>query len=225
MKDEPSCLEGISARIVWSILVLSLFVLLLGCLRAKPEPVTITFMDPEWSHDRSRRSALVEETLQEFEKQTGIAVKHLPAPETSVQQLNVMQKLLGKEGSPDVVGVDLVWSGVLDGQLLDLTSSFSTELSALDPALVASYTVNGRVVAVPYHTNVGILEYRADLLKKYGYSNPPQTWSELEKMALRIQQGERAAGDKNFWGFVWPGAADEGLTCLALEWQMSDGGG
>jgi len=44
-------------------------------------------------------------------------------------------------------------------------------------------------------------------------------------MAFRIQQGERTRGDKNFWGFVWPGAPDEGLTCLALEWQMSEGGG
>jgi len=154
-------------------------------------------------------------------------VKHLPAPETSVQQLNVMQALLGKDGSPDVVGVDVVWSGFLDGDLIDLKPSFRTELSTVDPEVVASYMVDGRVVAVPYHTNVGILEYRADLPKKYGYRTPPQTWSELEKMALRIriQQGERAEGDKNFWGFVWPGAADEGLTCLALEWQMSEGGG
>ena len=63
------------------------------------------------------------------------------------------------------------------------------------------------------------------LLTKYGYRLPPQTWSELEKMAFRIQEGERAAGDQNFWGLVWPGAADECLTCLALEWQASEGGG
>ena len=70
-----------------------------------------------------------------------------------------------------------------------------------------------------------MLYYRTDLLTKYGYHLPPQTWSELEKMAFRIQEGERAAGDSSFWGFVWPGAADEGLTCLALEWQAAEGGG
>jgi trehalose/maltose transport system substrate-binding protein len=44
-------------------------------------------------------------------------------------------------------------------------------------------------------------------------------------MAARIQEGERARGQKDFWGFIWPGAAGEGLTCNALEWQISEGGG
>jgi trehalose/maltose transport system substrate-binding protein len=44
-------------------------------------------------------------------------------------------------------------------------------------------------------------------------------------MAARIQAGERAKGKKQFWGFVWQGAADEVLTCDALEWQAAEGGG
>jgi trehalose/maltose transport system substrate-binding protein len=208
------------------ILIPFLVGLLLGCSHSARKPVTITFMDPEWSHDRSRRSVLWEETLHDFEKETGITVKHLPAPETSMQQLDLIQQLIGSEGAtPDVYGIDVIWSGLLSEDLLDLRPFFASELSGEDSELVAGYTVKGKVVAVPYHTHVGILMYRTDLLKKYGYRAPPQTWDELEKMAFRIQQGQRAAGDKTFWGFTWPGAADEGLTCLALEWQMSEGGG
>jgi trehalose/maltose transport system substrate-binding protein len=44
-------------------------------------------------------------------------------------------------------------------------------------------------------------------------------------MAARIQAGERDRGNKKFWGFVWPGIATEALTCTALEWQASQGGG
>ena len=73
--------------------------------------------------------------------------------------------------------------------------------------------------------NVGVLYYRSDLLHRYGYNTPPRTWDELERMAVRIQAGERARGEKDFWGFVWPGAAAEGLTCNALEWQMDAGAG
>jgi trehalose/maltose transport system substrate-binding protein len=44
-------------------------------------------------------------------------------------------------------------------------------------------------------------------------------------MAARIQAGERARGQKDFCGFVWEGASSESLSCNALEWQVSEGGG
>jgi trehalose/maltose transport system substrate-binding protein len=196
-----------------------------GCRRPQPEPVTIIFMDPESLDERLQRKRLSEEVLRQFESETNITVKHLPTPETSQGQLRLIRELLGEADTPDVLGIDVVWSGLLDDALLDLKPFFSSEISAAEPDLISSYTVKGRVVAVPYHADVGVLYYRTDLLTKYGYHIPPQTWSELEKMAFRIQEGERSSGDKNFWGFVWPGAADEGLTCLALEWQASEGGG
>jgi trehalose/maltose transport system substrate-binding protein len=86
----------------------------------------------------------------------------------------------------------------------------------------------GKLVAMPYHPNVHVLLYRTDLLARYGYKTPPRTWDELEKMAVRIQDGERAKGNKNFWGFVWSGAITtdhEQLTCEGLEWQAAEGGG
>jgi trehalose/maltose transport system substrate-binding protein len=91
--------------------------------------------------------------------------------------------------------------------------------------VVESYTVDGKVVAMPHHAYVGILFYRPELLRKYGYREPPTTWQQLETMATRIQSGERAEGKKDFWGYVWQGGIDEDLTCSGLEWQISEGGG
>ena len=89
-----------------------------GCHRGKPEPVTILFMDPgtRWL----QRQHLSEKALRQFESETGIRVKHLPAPETAQEQLTLIQELLAEKDTPDVFGIDVIWSGILDGALLDL---------------------------------------------------------------------------------------------------------
>ena len=188
--------------------------------------VTVTFLDPEWSHDTSVRSVASEATLRAFTQQTGIQVIHLPGPENSRDQLAFTEQLLQRgTGGPDVVAIDMVWPGILQEYLTDLKPAFVQSIVSEDPELIATYSVDSRLLAIPYHTNTGILFYRADLLKKYGFQRPPKTWDELERVALQIQQGERAQGHKDFWGFVWPGAANESLTCNGLEWQFSQGGG
>ena len=60
----------------------------MGCHRAKPEPVTILFMDPgtRWL----QRQHLSEKALRQFESETGIRVEHLPGPETSQEQLTLI---------------------------------------------------------------------------------------------------------------------------------------
>jgi trehalose/maltose transport system substrate-binding protein len=197
-----------------------------GCHSSSKSPLTLTFLDPEWSHDSRERNESHEELLLEFTQKTGIRVTHLPAPETAPAQLALAWDLLRKGSpTPDVYGIDVIWPGILDENLIDLNPYLAKEMSSEVPALVANYTVKGKLVAVPYHADIGALYYRTDLIEKYGYHGPPKSWDELEKMAVQIQEGERKNGSKDFWGFVWPGAPSEGLTCNALEWQASEGGG
>ena len=196
----------------------------LACSRpAQNEAVTLTFLDIEW--DMSVRP-LAAEDLQAFTQATGIRVKAIPRPDGSLNQLALWQELLRKgSAGPDVLGIDVIWSGVLSQYLMDLKPYFSADLSSQSPDILASYTVGDKVLGIPYHAYIGVLLYRTDLLQRYGYREPPRTWTELETMASRIQAGERARGEKDFWGFVWQGAAGEGLTCAGLEWQVSEGGG
>jgi len=197
-----------------------------ACRSQRPEPVTLTFLDPEWSHDQRERRLQAEAALQEFTQQTGIRVNHLPAPETNSERVALIRDLLQMgESGPDIYSVDAIWPGLFADQLVDLSPYFQTQALSNDPGVVEDFRIGGRLVAVPYRADVGVLYYRVDLLHKYGYAHPPRTWEELEAMALHIQQGERASGKKDFWGFAWPGAAAEGLLCNALEWQKSEGGG
>jgi trehalose/maltose transport system substrate-binding protein len=123
--------------------------------------------------------------------------------------------------------VDVVWPGMLGRYFADLGPYFSKEdLRIFNPAGVAANTVDGKLVGIPFYGDVGLLYYRVDLLKKYGYpAAPPATWAEMRAAAAKIQAGERAAGKASFWGYVFDGMAYEGLTCNTLEWIASCGGG
>ena len=198
-----------------------------ACQKTSPSaPVkTLTLMDQTWvSRDYQRR---LNGELELFARQTGFRVEFLPAAETTTEQLATYRRLMASGATvPDVLGIDVIWSGILAEDLLDLRGHIpEQEIQAHFPELIAANTINGRLVALPANLNEGMLFYRVDLLRKYGYRAPPKSWDELEVMARRIQSGERSSGNKNFWGFVWEGAPSEALTCNALEWQASEGGG
>lgn len=202
-----------------------LLCLLLGaCSRSSVhEPVTLTLLE-EWSNKRFSDER--EQELRQFTDETGIRVRLLPSPDSARQRLALWKELLGTGASgPDVYGIDVIWPGILNEYFINLEPYFAKERSLQFPELPASYIVDNKLVALPYRADVGLLFYRTDLLREYGYREPPKTWDELEIMAARIQAGERAKGKKQFWGYVWQGAADEALTCNALEWQASEGGG
>jgi trehalose/maltose transport system substrate-binding protein len=214
----------LDGKMVRPICIVLLSLLLEGCARPSVhEPVTLTLLE-EWSNQTFSEAR--QQELQQFTRETGIRVSLLPSPESARQRLVLWRELLGTGASgPDVYGVDVIWPGMLAEYFADLKPYFANEISRQFPAIAAGYTVDNKLVAVPYRVDIGLLYYRTDLLRQYGYREPPRTWDELEIMAARIQAGERAKGKKQFWGFVWQGAADEVLTCDALEWQAAEAGG
>jgi trehalose/maltose transport system substrate-binding protein len=207
-----------------AICIVLLSLLLGGCTKPYAnEPVTLTFLE-EWSNRRFSEARQRE--LQQFTRETGIRVSLLPSPESARQKLVLWRELLATGTSgPDVYGLDVIWPGMLADNFIDLKPYFASEAALQFPAMAAGYTVDKKLVAMAYRPDIGLLYYRTDLLRQYGYREPPKTWDALEIMAARIQAGERAKGKKQFWGFVWQGAADEALTCNALEWQAAEGGG
>lgn len=157
-----------------------------------------------------------------------IQVNVIPGPTSATDRYGLyLQTFQAQSSDIDVLEIDVIWPGDLAEHLIDFYEYEGvTELVADDfPAIVQNNTVDGRLVGLPFFTDAGLLYYRTDLLEKYGFDGPPQTWDELEQMAQTIQDGERAEGNQDFWGFVWQGQAYEGLTCDALEWIYSHGGG
>jgi trehalose/maltose transport system substrate-binding protein len=156
-----------------------------------------------------------------------VTVNVLDTPDYVDNRLGVyLQEFEAQSGSIDVFQIDVIWPGDLAEHFVDLYEYGARDVADEHfPAIVENNTVDGKLIGIPWFTDAGLLYYRTDLLAKYGYDAPPATWDELEEMAAMIQAGERAEGNPDFWGFVWQGNSYEGLTCDALEWVASFGGG
>ena len=156
-----------------------------------------------------------------------VTINVLSTPDMVQDRLAVYRQYFdAKSPDVDIYQIDTIWPGDLADNLIDLSPYFDqATLDQYFPAMVQNDNVSGKQVAIPWFTDAGLLFYRTDLLEKYGYTKPPTTWDDLTTMAQKIQDGERAAGNQDFWGFVWQGNAYEGLTCDALEWVYSYNGG
>jgi len=155
-----------------------------------------------------------------------VTVEVFDTPDAVQDRLGVyLQYFETKSSDADLYQIDVIWPGDLAEHLIDLNQYGADKVAAEHfPAIIQNNTVDGKLVGIPWFTDAGLLYYRTDLLEKYGFSGPPTTWDELASMAQTIQDGERA-DNPDFWGFVWQGNAYEGLTCDALEWVDSNGGG
>jgi trehalose/maltose transport system substrate-binding protein len=197
---------------------------LMASCKAPDPPVTLIY--PHGSSFRSDYLTRGVALSQEFTRTTGIPISDVPVPEGTREQFSFFRGLLQRAPAGlDLFETDVIWPRLLESDLTDLRSQLGEEIGLVAPDLLASYTIGEKVVGIPYDVYIGSLEYRSDLLHEYGYDHPPRTWDELEIMARRIQDGERAKGRTDFWGFVWQGAEAESLTCNALEWQFAEGGG
>jgi trehalose/maltose transport system substrate-binding protein len=161
----------------------------------------------------------------QFEKETGVRVKVVPVSNSVTETYANYQRILqAKSPDLDVLYIDIIWPGALSDHLVDLKAAMGKDIDAFLGENVANNTVDGKLAAVPLYLGLGLLYYRTDLLKKYGYEGPPRTWEELEAMSLKVVAGELPKNPRMV-GYVWQGATYEGLTCNALEWQAAHGGG
>jgi trehalose/maltose transport system substrate-binding protein len=161
-----------------------------------------------------------------WSEKTGHKVEIVVAPSNTSEHLAMIQQLLGARSSDiDVFSMDVIWPGIFGEHLYDLSPHFSADyLSQYFQPILAGCRVRGKLVAIPWFTDAGLLYYRKDLLAKHDKS-VPQTWAQLTDTAAAIMKAERKAGQAKMWGFVFQGRAYEGLTVNALEWIYSFGGG
>ncbi|MEU1404669.1 ABC transporter substrate-binding protein [Streptomyces sp. NPDC005728] len=118
----------------------------------------------------------------------------------------------------DVLNIDVNWTPefAAAGWIRPLPRE-RFPLKTFLPPVVDTATYDGRLYAVPYVTNAGLLLYRKDVLAKEGVP-PPRTWAELERDAKTIAP---RYGLDGYAGQLLP---YEGLTVNAAEAVYSAGG-
>ncbi|MBE8183044.1 MAG: ABC transporter substrate-binding protein [Candidatus Portiera sp.] len=168
---------------------------------------------------------LLRTVLEEYTTETGQAVEITSMPSSTTDIFGQFKIWLNAKTSEiDIYQVDVIWAPQIGNHLVDLTEAVSDVSGDHFSSIIESQTSNGRLVALPFFTDAPALYYRTDLLDKYN-ENVPETWDEMALIAEYIMDEEHAAGNTELWGFVFQGNSYEGLTCDALEWVKSHGGG
>jgi len=135
----------------------------------------------------------------------GVRVEIQSTPDDASQRHQLyVQWLNARVGTPDVLQLDVVWTPefAAAGWILPL-DRYSPARRDFFPASLEANAWQGRLYAVPWFMDVGMLYWRTDLLAR-----PPVTLDELTVGARRITSGS---------GFVWQGARYEGLVTVFLE--------
>src|SRR5215210_5097663 len=172
-----------------------------------------------WGADRTESLPTL---IKQFNKQSkGFKVKQREMPIDTGQYFDKMRtQFQAGGGDIDIIIGDVIWPAqfAANGWVTDLSDRFKDTNEFL-PGPMQAATYQGKVYAVPWYTDAGLLYYRKDLLEKSGYSAPPQTWDELIQMAKKVSQDQ---GIEN--GFVYQGAEYEGGVCNGLEYIRTYGG-
>ena len=145
-----------------------------------------------------------------------IRVVQRPTPDAADQRHQLyVQWLNARMGEPDILQLDAIWTPefAAAGWILPL-DRFGAPRDSLFPATVLANTWDGRLWAMPWFVDVGMLYWRTDLMRA-----PPATLDELEREAARVQREHGLP-----YGLVWQGARYEGLVTVFVEYLGAHGG-
>ena len=168
-----------------------------------------------------------EEAITRFEQAyPHVRIQREIAPHSSTAYHDVLtQKLKNRDQSLDLFFMDVIWPAefAAAGWALPLDEYFpSSERRKFLRATIEAGTYQGRVYGVPSRVDGGMLYYRKDLLKRYGFS-PPRTWDDLVRQANAIVKGERIR-QPALRGYSGQFKQYEGLVCNVLEFIGSSNG-
>lgn len=193
-----------------------------GGAAAADEQVTLRFVS--WKPDHPQ---VWEEALARFTREhPHITVVREIAPHSSTAYHDLLtQKLKNRDATVDLFFMDVIWvpEFAAAGWARSLDPHFPpAERRKFLSATIKAGTYRGHIYGIPSRIDGGMLYYRKDLLKAYGFA-PPRTWPELVRQAEAIVSGE-STKTPALRGYSGQFKQYEGLVCNMLEFIESNGG-
>jgi multiple sugar transport system substrate-binding protein len=184
-----------------------------GCGREDSQGTVITFPGSAVGKEAELLGRQLERFMQEH---PDIRVVQRKTPDAADQRHQLyVQWLNARASEPDILQLDVIWTPefAAAGWLLPL-DRFHPEAEDFFPATIRANRWEGRLYALPWFVDVGMLYWRTDLL-----DHPPASFEELSRQAA---EARGRAGLP--YGFLWQGARYEGLVCVFLEHLGGFGG-
>lgn len=162
--------------------------------------------------------------IQQFEAENpNIKIKatQLPSMSKSTEVHQYLVNTLQSQGDIDVFTGDVIW--VPEFAAAGWTEPMDDYLTDKDeyyPGVIDALSYQGKIMAVPWFVDGGLLYYRKDLLEKYNLP-VPTTWQELHDQAKLIVEKEN---NPQLNGFLWQAKQAEVLVCDFIEFLDSANG-
>ena len=139
------------------------------------------------------------------------------------QRETMIQNAQTKSDAYDVLSTDVVWTSefAANRYIVELQPDQFPALPNMLAPVVDAAKYKGKLYAIPYASDGGMLYYRTDLLQGAGIAEPPKTYAELIDDCKKIQATPAGTGLNCYAGQF---QKYEGLTVNAAE-AINGGGG
>src|ERR1700719_5151179 len=189
-------------------------------MAAGTKPTEITFSSAKFFGKQT--IAEVVETFNSSQDKIHVTYKEFPPPSSSTEvHQGLVQQLARRNGDPDVFTQDIIWIAEFAAAkwALPLDDHFNAEvMKEYFPGVVQACTWQGKLTALPWFIDSGMLYYRKDLLDELG-AKSPETWNELIESAKKLTGSGKAK-----FGFLWQAKQAEVLVCDLVSFVGSNDG-
>lgn len=172
--------------------------------KEKSEGKEITVMVPDWA-------VPADDMLEKFTKDTGIEVVMNVVGWDDIRD-KVAIAASGGAAAADVIEVDWSWVGEMNSagwlEALDMSDEDKADMPTLE-----TFSIDGKVLAVPYANDYRIAYYNKEHFKAAGIEKAPETWNEVYDALKKIKE----AGIVEY-PYTMPMNADESAT-TSMMWM------